>query len=499
MGEGKSTGFRADFNRAIQIEFTDERITSNSGVVLLRQIDHKLGLCETIAGKVYDPRRADRIRYRMIELLRERVYAMALGYSAQDDVDRLAHDPAFRMAVWDRPGEAVLDERLASQPTQSRLVDILARHRGNRRALRNGLFESVRRAILAGGDDRRVLRGTIDIDSFPIEIHGEQQGGNYNGHYRCTAYHPLVASFSVGGDYDSSREGLRLGNGFIHAILRQGSVHTASGARRFIRHVAAQARELAVAVDYRIDAGYTSGAIMDSLTDENLKFIGRLRGNSRLDELAAPHIYRPPGRPPAAGYETVIELGMHQVDGWRHPQRLLLVVVDQPDSKSGQLDLFPRHFFLVTNWKEDERTAENLLGHYRKRGTFEDRLGEFNQAVGTHLSSQEFDDNEVTLLLALLAYNLASLARLELEDEVGGCWDLKRFQLSVLKAGGRVTKHARRLLLRVAQSVQQLWILLQRRIDRWKPSPQFEQPKIPQSRRWTPPPKHAFLNEVLRL
>ena len=67
---------------------------------------------------------ADRIRYRVIELLRERLYPMALGFSAQDDVDRLAHVPAFRKAVW--------DERLASQHTQSRLVDLLADFRGNR-------------------------------------------------------------------------------------------------------------------------------------------------------------------------------------------------------------------------------------------------------------------------------------------------------------------------------------------------------------------------------
>ncbi len=62
----------------------------------------------------------------MTELLRERVYAMAQGYSAQDDADRLAHDPAFKMAVWDRRGDDVIEERLASQPTQSRLISILA-------------------------------------------------------------------------------------------------------------------------------------------------------------------------------------------------------------------------------------------------------------------------------------------------------------------------------------------------------------------------------------
>jgi hypothetical protein len=72
----------------------------------------------------------------MVELLRERLYALALGHSAQDDVDRLAHDPAMKLAAWNRPGEQPLEERLASQPTQSRLIDVFTLTPGNRAALR---------------------------------------------------------------------------------------------------------------------------------------------------------------------------------------------------------------------------------------------------------------------------------------------------------------------------------------------------------------------------
>jgi len=69
---------------------------------------------------------------------------MALGYSVPDDADRLAHDPAFKMAVRDRRGDDVISERLASQPTQSRFISILARE-GNREKFRDGLFESISR------------------------------------------------------------------------------------------------------------------------------------------------------------------------------------------------------------------------------------------------------------------------------------------------------------------------------------------------------------------
>lgn len=342
------------------------------------------------------------------------------------------------------------------------------------------------------------MHGTIDLDSFPIEVHGTQDGGNYNGYYRCTAYHPLVASFSVGGDYDSTRVGKRMGNGFIHAILRQGSVHTAKGARRFIGNVIIKAKQLARVVDFRMDAGYTSGAVMDALTTQNLKFVGRLRGNSKLDELAAEHICRPPGRPPGEGYEYCVELGDYQCDTWQHSQRLVLVVVDRPDPISGQLNLIPNHFFLVTNWDEKARTADQLLAHYRPRGTFEDRLGEFNQAIGTHLSSQAFAENETTMLMAMLAYNLDSVLRNELENAHGSGLDLGRFQSYVLKAGARVVKHARRLIVHVARSVQGFWGKLSGSIDQWNLPERLSVNSKANRRALRPPPPHAHLEEVLR-
>jgi hypothetical protein len=497
MGEVKGTKFEPDFNRSVKVDFSDQRITSNAGVLLLREADFKLELTSSISSNMIDTRDQGAIRYQLGDLLRERVYAMAMGYSAQDDVDRLAHDPAFRIAVWNRSGDSVIDERLASQPTQSRLVTMMAAHRTNVNALRDGLFQSVHRHIAATGNDKRVRHATIDLDSFPVQVHGKQQGSNYNGHYRFTAYHPLVASISVAGNYDSTRDGKRIGNGFIHAILRQGSVHTSKGANRFVRTVVAKATQMAYVTDFRMDAGYTVASVMDAMNDQNLKFVGRLRSNVKLDELAAQHVYRPVGRPPAEGYEYHVELGVYQAESWKHAQRLILVVVDRPDPVTGQLNLLPNYFFLVTNWNESERPAEQLLEHYRARGTFEDRLGEFNQAIGAHLSSQSFAENECTMLMALLAFNLAGIVRNEHEDVHGSCTDLGRFQNQVLKAGAVVIKHSRRLIVRVARSVQDFWERLSGRFSGWKLPARLQADSGPNRRALRPPPTHAHLVEVL--
>lgn len=498
MGETQGWFFEPSFNRSVKVLTSDERITSDAGFLLLREADHRLGITEALAARLHDPRRQDLIRYELVELLRERIYALAAGYSAQDDVDRLAHDPAMKMAAWNRPGEQTLDERLASQPTQSRLIDILSRQPGNRYALRDSLADACERHLRATGGDHAARKITIDIDSFPIEVHGNQPGAAYNGYYRETVYHPLVASYSVAGDYDSMQEGHRLGNGFLHAILRQGQVHTAQGVSRFVKEVHRQAKRLGFCIDYRLDAGYTDGETLDYLTDEKRHFLGRLKSNAVLDRLAAPHLTRPVGRPPKEGYEAVVELGQYQAQSWRHSQRVLLVVIDKPDPKTGQLNLLPDYFFLVVGWKPAELDGRAALEHYRRRGTFEDRLGEFRQAIGPHLSHGDFHENETLLRLSLLAFNLASTLRIEYEQQAGSCLDLGRFQRDVLKAGGRVVKHARRLVLYVAQVVAPFWERLIECLHRWELPDRFPAPEGSHSRDWMPPPRHAFTSEVRR-
>jgi DDE family transposase len=494
MSEAETVDFEPTFNRSIKLRSRDDRITSNAGVLLIREADHRLGLVESIARRMHDPRKQEWVRYDISELLRERIYSLCLNYRASDDVDLLAHDAVMRMAVWDRPGEHVLEERLASQPTQSRLLDILASFKGNLEAVRSALPQWIERHLRTAGQDHAVLHGTIDVDGMPIETHGLQPGAAYNGYYKKTVYYPLVAGFTAEGDYDSAR----LGDGFVHAILRKGNAAGAEGASRFIRTAYRRCSRLAKSLDVRMDAAFTIGGVMDALREDGIRFVGRLRSNEVLERLAEPHVSRPQGRPPKEGYEYTIELGEHQAESWKHAYRLVLVVVDKPDPKTGQLEFFPRYFFLITTWKREEKNAEQLLEHYRRRGTFEDRIGEFVQTTATSLSSPRFEENEASFLLSLLAFNLNSMLRGELEDETGNGWDLGRVQTSVLKAGGRVIKAGRRLVVELAQAVVPLWNLLVARIRRWALPARWAAPRGPIARDWMPPPAHAHLHAVLR-
>ena len=90
MGEGKKPFFEPTFNRSVKVRGGDDRLTSDAGSLLLREADERLDLTQSLAAKLYDRRKPEKIRYQMVELLRERLYAFAQGYDAQDDVDELA-------------------------------------------------------------------------------------------------------------------------------------------------------------------------------------------------------------------------------------------------------------------------------------------------------------------------------------------------------------------------------------------------------------------------
>ena len=89
MGEGEKPLFEPSFNRAVKVHGGQDRLTSDAGTLLLREADHRLSLTQSLAAQLYDRRNSDRTRYTLVELLRERLYALAQGYDAQDDVDEL--------------------------------------------------------------------------------------------------------------------------------------------------------------------------------------------------------------------------------------------------------------------------------------------------------------------------------------------------------------------------------------------------------------------------
>src|SRR6202051_226215 len=104
--------------KKITAAFDGGRISSDGGVMLLAQAEHRLGIADQLARVIPDERDADRGVHLLPDILRARIFAIACGYEDGDDLDRLRFDPAFKLACGRLPDTG---RDLCSQPTVSRL------------------------------------------------------------------------------------------------------------------------------------------------------------------------------------------------------------------------------------------------------------------------------------------------------------------------------------------------------------------------------------------
>src|ERR1700687_367894 len=109
--------------KPVQAAFTGGNLSSDGGLLLLAQLDQRIGLTERAAGCLRDWRLPERVQHPLLDLLRQRVYQIAAGYEDCNDADSLRRDPALKAAVGRSP---VSDPDLASQPTLSRLEQMVS-------------------------------------------------------------------------------------------------------------------------------------------------------------------------------------------------------------------------------------------------------------------------------------------------------------------------------------------------------------------------------------
>src|SRR6202453_3832327 len=115
--------FVPSFNRSLVIEARPERLSSDAGAVLLRELLQRSGIIPWMVARLADPRASDQVTYPLAELLRTVLVLFGQGWRDQDDADALRFDPAVRLAVAEARGTAALGfgHHLPSQPTLSRL------------------------------------------------------------------------------------------------------------------------------------------------------------------------------------------------------------------------------------------------------------------------------------------------------------------------------------------------------------------------------------------
>jgi len=420
IGESQREAIRPDYNRSIMIDFQGASLSSDTGFILLREVDERFKVIDPMKDCLEDLRLPSHTRHSMVQMIRQRVFQIAAGYEDCNDADLLRVDPALRLAL----GK---DHRLgASQSMLSRLEnDILGNVMGLE-ALAGALTRATD-ALLKRKNKRRLI---IDLDCSEDPAHGKQEGVAYNGHFGKNCFHPLFC-FTSEGDC-------------LGARLRPGNVHSADGALGFIKPLVKRYRSWFKLFWVRGDAAFANPETYEYCEEHRITYFIRLSGNAILMRLLEPYLNRPLGRPPKSGIQVKVVALQYQAKSWHKPRR----VVAKIEWHHGEL--FPRIGFVVSN---SRLPAGKVIKVYNGRGEVENRIKEGKNTLRWDKTScQRFEANQARLQMGVLAYSLLQMIRQfyvwgeEVKRSMD--WLIKR----LIKVGARISYHARRWYVHIASA-----------------------------------------------
>ena len=421
VGARSRRGERVDFDRRVRLEFRGSQLSSDGGLLVIRELDDALGLSDLAAGVVSDSRKGANTTHRLEGLFRQSVYGRLAGYEDVNDADRLAYDPVMRQIV----GGRAVDAQAASASQMGRFETETLALPENRAALADLNGQWIDRF-----HDRKGLKYVVlDMDSSVSPTHGEQEGAAWNGHFECTCYHPLFL-FNQFGMLE-------------RCALRHGNVHSADGWRGVLDPVIARYAERDLLRFFRADAAFAIPAIYARLEEAGYFYAIRLPANAVLRDHIAHRLSRPVGRPSKTRVKRLYEDFEYQAQSWDKERRVIAKIEWHPG------ELFPRVGFIVTNLPME---PDWVVRFYNQRGTAEQHIKEGKHAFRwTRLSCKRFRDNEARLQLHALAYNLATFLRCIELPEAMADWSLTSLQLRLIKIGARVVHHARAITFQLAE------------------------------------------------
>ena len=252
-------------NLDIHARFDGGALSSDGGVLLLREIERGLRFAGMIAACMQDKRDPARTLHSNISMIRERMFAICCGYEDCNDLDDLRHDPAFKIACERLPDSG---SALASQPTLSRME--------NTPSWRQLARMAVAMIDLFCASSRRVPNHImLDIDDTTDRAYGDQQLSLFNSHAGGYCFQPIHI-------YDAATQKP------VCFFLRPGKRPSGIEAARVLRFVITHIRRNwpRVAITVRGDGHYGTPEVMDFLERHDCGYILGLPGNRRLKELS---------------------------------------------------------------------------------------------------------------------------------------------------------------------------------------------------------------------
>jgi hypothetical protein len=402
--------------RTIEANFEGGALSSDGGLMLLRQVDQRIGLSRAVATALHDPRNQDRITHELRDLVAQRLYALCCGYEDLNDHTALRNDPLMQTAVG-------TSDELGSSPTLCRL---------ERRATRSDVVALnrvlVEQFIASQGSCPGEL--VLDIDASDIPLHGNQEHSEFHAYYDHYCYLPLYVF---------------AGKAMLACVLRRSRIDGARHAAAVIKLIVTRLRQAwpTVRIIVRGDSGFCRQRLIRWCERHAVGYVIGMARNARLQRHVADW-----ERLMEQAYEEthtkqrLIRQFSYAAKSWDRERRLITRL------EFGAQGTNPR--FIVTNL---DRPAEALYDDlYCQRGEAENRIKETQlDLFGTRASCHTFLANWLRILFSALAYTLMQrLREIALANTDLAKATAVTIRVRLLKIGAAVLRNTRRIRILLA-------------------------------------------------
>jgi len=205
--------------KKLSVGFDGGQLSSDAGLLVLRDVEKRLGLAARLAGCIHEWRDPDLIEHGLEEMLKVRMFAIAAGYEDANDCGLLRHDPVFKMAVGRLPESG---NPLCSQPTMSRLENAPSK-------IELGHLMAAMVDQFCDSYSRKPKSIVLDIDDTFDAVHGNQQLSLFNAHYDERCFLPIHIYEGTSGKP-------------VAMILRAGKTPSGTEVRTILKHVIGRIR-----------------------------------------------------------------------------------------------------------------------------------------------------------------------------------------------------------------------------------------------------------------
>jgi Transposase DDE domain group 1 len=463
-----SFDFQPLFRRQITARFDGGTLTSDAGGLLLREVEARTGIVRDFSRCFEDFRDAELIDFTVEELLKQRIFALCLGYEDLNDHEQLRRDPLLAVLVGrdDPTGLDRTDPRdrgapLAGKSTLNRLE--LTPTRANPKSrykkitARHGQIESFFVKTFLALTPQPPEEIVLDFDATDDPLHGHQLGRFFHGYYDSYCYLPLYVF---------------CGEHLLCAKLRPANIDACLGALNVLQQLVAQIRQRwpQVRIVVRGDSGFCRENLMRWCEDHEVYYVFGLAKNRRLlgalggELYAAKQQFEKTNRPS----RVFKELSYRTRKSWSRERRVV--------GKAEHLAKGSNPRFVVTSLSAGQCDARTLYEQrYCGRGDMENRIKEQQRCLfADRTSCHTMRANQLRLWLSSVAYVLLQALREHgLRDTPLARAQCDTIRLKLLKIGARVRVTVRRVWFSLAESYpyQALFVRVFENLQTWRPLP----------------------------